>query len=198
MTDTRVKIVEAATRTFAKHGARKTAMSDIAEAAGVSRQTLYALFGNKDDLVAATITYIADRNFAEVEEGLKRCTSLEEELDVYFRRTIVSSFELIEGSEDPEDIMSGHSEAGREALAAVKVKHTKLVSRLLRPYRSQIEASGHTVNHLAHFCVTCARGFKYSARNKRDLNVLLNTLKTSLLLAVDGSSKKTKVTPIAV
>ncbi len=193
MTDTRTKIVDAATRTFAKYGARKTAMADIAEAAGVSRQTLYALFGNKDDLVAATITYIAEQNFNNVEDGLKACTSLEEELDVYFTKTIVSSFELIEGSEDPEDIMSGHSDAGRKAIEAVKAQHTKLVSRLLAPHKAQIEASGHTVNHLAHFCVTCARGFKYSARNKRDLNVLLNALKTSVLLAVNGSGKRRHV-----
>ncbi len=190
MTDTRETIVEAATRTFAKHGARKTAMADIAEAAGVSRQTLYALFGNKDDLVAATIHYIAEKNFARVEEGLKECRSLEEELDVYFTRTIVSSFELIEDSDDPEDIMSGHSEAGREALEAVKQKHTKLVSRLLTPYKNQIEASGHTVSHLAHFCVTCARGFKYSARNKRDLNALLKTLKTSVLIAAAAPRRR--------
>ena len=190
MTDTRTTIVEAATRTFTKHGARKTAMVDIAEAAGVSRQTLYALFGNKDDLVAATIAHVAGRNFAHVEEGLKDCTSLEEQLDVYFSRTIVSSFELIEDSEDPEDILSGHSEAGRAALAAVEKQHTKLVSRLLAPYKTQIEASGHSVKHMAHFCVTCARGFKYSAKNRRDLNVLLSVLKTSVLLATEGSSGK--------
>lgn len=193
MTDTRVKIVEAAIRAFARHGARKTAMADIAETAGVSRQTLYALFGNKDELVAATITYVAAQNFAKVEAGLKTCASLEEELDVYFQRTIVSAFELIEDSEDLEDIMSGHSEAGRAALEAVKGEHKKLVSRLLMPYRDEIEASGHSVAHLAHFCVTCARGFKYSARSKRDLKVLLNTLKTTVLQAAKASSGKVRV-----
>ena len=96
MSDTRTTVLEAATRTFARHGARKTAMADIAQAAGVSRQTLYALFGNKDDLLAATINHVAEKNFARVEEGLMECTSLEEELDVYFAQTIVSAFELIE------------------------------------------------------------------------------------------------------
>ena len=162
-------------------------MADIADAANVSRQTLYALFGNKDELVAATINYIADKNFTEVEEGLKTCASLEQALDVYFAKTIVSGFDLIEGSEDLEDIMSGHSDAGREALNAVKARHTKLVSRLLTPHKNQIVAAGYTVNNLAHFCVTCARGFKYSATSKRDLKVLLNALKTSVLLACDAS-----------
>ena len=192
MTDTRTIIVEAATRTFAKHGARKTAMIDIAEAAGVSRQTLYALFGNKDDLVAATITHHARQNFALVEEGLRDCNSLREELDVYFARTTVKSFELIQGSEDIEDIMSGHSEAGRKAHAEVVKQHVKLVSRLLKPYKDQIEASGHTLVQLAHFCVTCAQGFKYNAKNKRDLNGLLDTLKKTVLLVAQATARGTK------
>lgn len=192
MTDTRENIVEAATRTFARHGARKTAMVDIAAAAGVSRQTLYALFGNKDDLVAATIHHIAAQNFARVEAGLRTCDSLGEQLDVYFAKTVVSNFELIKNSEDLEDIMSGHGEAGRAAQTAVDKQHTKLISRLLAPHKSQIEASGHTVNHLAHFCVTCARGFKYSAKNKRDLNVLLSALKTSVLSAAGKTPQPNK------
>ena len=162
-------------------------MVDIAETAGVSRQTLYALFGTKDDLVAATITYIADKNFADVEEGLETCESLEDQLDTYFSKTIVSSFALIENSEDPEDIMSGHSQAGREALDAVKARHTKLVAKLLTPYKDQIDASDHSVSSLAHFCVTCARGFKYSAKSKNELNTLLSVLKTSVLLIAKPS-----------
>ncbi len=162
-------------------------MADIAETAGVSRQTLYTLFGNKDELVVATIGYVAEQNFADVEAGLKACGSLDEELDVYFRLTIVRAFELIENSEDLEDIMSGHSEAGRVAIESVKAQHAKLVTRLLSPYRDEIEASGHTVSHLANFCVTCARGFKYSARNKRELNALLTTLKKTLLQAAKVS-----------
>lgn len=165
-------------------------MVDIAETAGVSRQTLYALFGNKDDLVAATIIYIADKNFADVEAGLKECSSIDDQLDIYFTRTIVSSFELIEGSQDLEDIMSGHSDAGRAALADVEKRHTRLVRRLLAPYKSRIEASGYNLNQLAHFCVTCARGFKYSAKSKRDLNLLLSALKTSVLLATSHPINK--------
>ena len=79
--------------------------------------------------------------------------------------------------------MSGHSEAGRTAHTDVVKQHEKLVSRLLTPYKDQIEASGHTVVQLAHFCVTCAQGFKYNAKNKRDLNALLETLKRTVLLA---------------
>ena len=183
MKSTRTRIIEAATQTFARYGARKTAMIDIAGAAGVSRQTLYAIFGSKDELVVASINHVAERNFAIVEQQLADCSSLAEKLEVYFRESIVTSFELIEGSEDLEDIVSGHSEAGRIAIANLGKQHEKLLSRLLTPHQKQIKAHGQTVKQLARFCATCARGFKYSARNKKDLIALIDSLKTSMLLA---------------
>ena len=163
MTDTRTIIVEPP-RAHSQNTALEKQQWLILPKRQVFRQTLYALFGNKDDLVAATITHHAQQNFALVEEGLRDCNSLREELDVYFARTTVKSFELIQGSEDIEDIMSGHSEAGRTAHTDVVKQHEKLVSRLLTPYKDRIEASGHTVQ-LAHFCVTCAlRGLSTTQR----------------------------------
>ena len=59
MTETEEKILEAAIRTFLRYGARKPAMNDIAKAAGVSRQTLYDLFGGKEELIRASTRSIS-------------------------------------------------------------------------------------------------------------------------------------------
>lgn len=46
----RAKIFDAAADVFAQYGFRRTAMNDIAEAAGVSRPSLYLVFENKESL----------------------------------------------------------------------------------------------------------------------------------------------------
>ena len=71
MTSTKNKIVDAAIATFIRYGARKTAMTDIADAAGVSRQTLYDQFGSKDDLVEAAISRNTDLVLARISERLE-------------------------------------------------------------------------------------------------------------------------------
>ena len=49
------KILAAAYGLLHKHGLRKVTMSDIAEAAGISRPTLYAEFANKDAILTAIV-----------------------------------------------------------------------------------------------------------------------------------------------
>jgi AcrR family transcriptional regulator len=52
---TRASVVEAAATMFAERGWAATGMRDIARAAGVSVETLYANFGSKGDLLQAAI-----------------------------------------------------------------------------------------------------------------------------------------------
>ncbi|SDI59104.1 DNA-binding transcriptional regulator, AcrR family [Ferrimonas sediminum] len=46
----RCQILEAATELFMQNGLETTSMDEVAERAGVSKQTVYSHFGNKDDL----------------------------------------------------------------------------------------------------------------------------------------------------
>ena len=185
MSDIEAKIIEAAIRTFVRYGARKTAMADIAQEAKVSRQTLYDVFGSKDQLIVASIRHITDQNLSQVEARLGECESFEAQLDVYFAETVIKSFELLHTSGDAEDLISGHNEAGREAIAESHARHTKLIARLLSPYTEQVEASGQSLNQLAHFFVTTAMAFKYSAKSRRDLNGLISSLKTAVTLVAN-------------
>jgi AcrR family transcriptional regulator len=52
---TRSAVLDAATRLFAAHGWAGTGMRDVARAAGVSVETVYANFGSKPDLLLAAI-----------------------------------------------------------------------------------------------------------------------------------------------
>ena len=54
-------IIDAAKRLFLRYGVKRTGMNDIAEEAGISRQTLYKSFANKDAVLQATIRLLADQ-----------------------------------------------------------------------------------------------------------------------------------------
>lgn len=61
---TRAALLDAAVRLIAERGTRRTSMTDIAQAAGIAKGTLYNHFRNKDEvfaaLVEAEIVLIAD------------------------------------------------------------------------------------------------------------------------------------------
>ncbi|MEO0884076.1 MAG: helix-turn-helix domain-containing protein [Pseudomonadota bacterium] len=50
-------VFDAASDVFSRYGFRRTAMNDIAEAAGISRPALYLMFENKEDLFRRLVTH---------------------------------------------------------------------------------------------------------------------------------------------
>jgi AcrR family transcriptional regulator len=69
-TGRRDAVLESALRTFARHGYRKTAMEEVARAAGISRPGLYFLFSSKQDLFRAAVTRALEQDLAEAERIL--------------------------------------------------------------------------------------------------------------------------------
>ena len=58
-------IIIKAIEVVSRHGIQKTTMGDIADAAGVSRQTLYNKFANKDEVLRGAIRYTSEAGLAE-------------------------------------------------------------------------------------------------------------------------------------
>ncbi len=66
------RIIRAALELFLVRGIRKTAMTDIAQNAGLSPATIYNHFGSKEDLVYATVKHFvtsAGADFRKIVEG---------------------------------------------------------------------------------------------------------------------------------
>ena len=74
--DVKEKIVDAALATFSKNGYDRTRMDDIAEAANVSKGTLYLYFKNKEELFFA----ISERNIRELKEQLSTLLTKSEDI----------------------------------------------------------------------------------------------------------------------
>jgi AcrR family transcriptional regulator len=68
---TRARIVEAADELFRERGYTRATMKDIAERAGVARDTVHAVFGNKAALIPAIVDLrlVPDESVANVAEG---------------------------------------------------------------------------------------------------------------------------------
>jgi AcrR family transcriptional regulator len=65
--EARERVLDAAAACFLRFGLAKTTMEDVAQAAGVSRATVYRQFRNRDDLLRAVVTRESSRLAAEAE-----------------------------------------------------------------------------------------------------------------------------------
>lgn len=176
MDETESTVINAAISTFVRYGARKTSMSDIADAAGVSRQTLYDIFGNKDELVVATIRHITSQNLHDVRDGIKGKKGIKSKLNVYFEKVTIRSFLMVQEARDPEVAVSGgRTEAGKATIEESKLRHQALLVELLAPYEASIEENGHTVTDVAKFIVFNAMSLKYSQPDEAALRKIVST-----------------------
>ena len=190
MENREAKLVEAAIRTFVRFGARKTTMSDIAEEAGVSRQTLYTSYRNKDEMLAASILYSSRQLLDAAREKWAGLESLEDKLEAYFEHVVVAAFEMIKHSPDAEVLIRGQDETSRAAIKTAHEMRCEALNELLAPFEDRINQSGLNLARFTYFIVMAAVGFKYSAESKSDLRNLLASLKASVLNVTGNQSRK--------
>lgn len=69
--DRREVVLAAALEVFVRYGYRKTAMEDIAVAAGISRPGLYFLFTSKPNLFAAAMAWAVERDLSTAAYALE-------------------------------------------------------------------------------------------------------------------------------
>ena len=76
----RRRVVETATGIFLRYGYARTTMADIAQAAGLSRPTLYLTFPDKEGVFQAVIETMVAAKLATIRNGLSGQPSLDAKL----------------------------------------------------------------------------------------------------------------------
>lgn len=188
MDDRERKVLEAAERVFSRYGVKRVSMSDLAAEAGVSRQTLYKAFRNKDDVFRALIREHTKSAIARIEAGLRADQDLGRQLDLLFAHMTVAGFDQIRASPHAQDIVEGFNASSHEELEAAAQSFRVVIERILLPYASALERSGTTVAALSDLVHSSARAAKLYSTDRKHLLERLETLKQLCLVAADRSS----------
>ncbi len=188
MNEKNLKLLNAAVEIFGRYGVRRATMADVAKEAGVSRQTLYASYASKDELMGATILFSAQHAVAQVEAAFEKVGSLDEQLQVFFQHAIIDLWEMIQKTPDAADIIGGQwqHEPCLDAINEATVMKQRVLTEILAPHEKAIEKSGQSVEQFSAFVQNAAMNFKHSATTKKELLSLLASLKISVLAVTGG------------
>ncbi|MET1075554.1 MAG: TetR/AcrR family transcriptional regulator, partial [Umezawaea sp.] len=66
----RKRLLAASIRLFYRNGIQSTGVSELCEVAGVSKRTLYQLYGGKEELISAYLVHMSDKEVIAVERKL--------------------------------------------------------------------------------------------------------------------------------
>ncbi|MEM7123047.1 MAG: TetR/AcrR family transcriptional regulator [Pseudomonadota bacterium] len=188
MDEKQTNIVEAAIRVISRYGVKRTTMQDIADEAGIVRQTLYNTYRSKEDVLRATIEYFAETALTAVRAAWADTEDLGKKLDILFEHTIIQHYKMAHASPEAEDIISGFNDAAKDEIARARDRFRELLEEALKPHKAALTKVGLSITQYADFVEQAGHGIKKSARDPAHLKELLATLKTSVL-ALTGAPK---------
>lgn len=171
------KIVTAAFRLFNQHGFRKVTMSDIAEAAGMSRPSLYASFDSKEAVFNALAIQHKAHSEAELAERLPKATTLRARLEVLFAVWIVEPFASVIDSPAGLDMLGNAALYAPEAIASTYQRFENHLETLLK---SELKGkrNGLSARDLAHIMTLATKGLKASTTSVAELRRMTDGLIT--------------------
>lgn len=186
MTIRDTKIVEAASRVFARYGVSKTTMNDIATEAGVARQTLYNAYANKDEVLRATVRAAIAKTTAEIEEAWRNEHTFARLLDHFFEHMPLKWYDIVKSSPEAADLMDGINDVAAAEMEQAKIYWLERLTALMQKY----SAPGSTVNanaaEMADFIYSTATQAKHSAVNREMLETRLAMLKACVLALMEA------------
>ncbi len=157
-----------------RHGYRKVTMGDIAEAADISRPTLYAAFANKEAIMAALVEHHTEECTTESAARIAHQRSLKGRLRVLFDVYIVEPFESAADNPNGRDLIDNIGTHAPEAIAAFYVRFESELRAALAPEMRGKRAL--PASDLAHLLALAAKSLKISGASIPELRRLMDGL----------------------
>lgn len=160
-------ILDAAFQTFASYGYRRTAMEDIARAAGLSRSALYLHFKNKEDIFRSLAQRYFDEALRDMETALTRPgQDMAQALLAAFIAKDGKFMEVVLSTPHGQELMDAGFAVTGDLAAAGEGRMTALLAKWLSG-RALPPDMG-TPDRLAETIVTAVKGLKTTARTLAD------------------------------
>ena len=174
-------LIEAAFETFSRYGVRKTTMADIAQAAGVSRQTLYNRFANKDEVLRGAVNYLALHRLETMQSDWAQTSDLGSKIEVFFSAAPIFWYDLIRQTPDAADLVEGLHIAAKSELDLAHERWKAALAGMLHPFHNRTGAAGPQTEALADFLYSAAYTAKIDAADRDQLLQRLAVLKAAVL-----------------
>ena len=167
-------LLEAAQRVFHRYGVKRASMADIASEAGVSRQTLYNAFDNKDDIFRGTIRLYTDLAVAEIEETIAGTSDVSKQIGAVLDVMSLKPYRNLKSSPNAEDLVAGFNAVGKKELENGFQRYRGALVKIFAPHADVLKTHSLTPESLAEIVQRGASAMKYNAASEEHLVQMLD------------------------
>ena len=181
MAKSETHIIECAISVISRYGYKKTTMADLADAAGVSRQTLYNKYPNKEQVLRAAIRFGTETGLAQVAELWASGASVAEKIDMFFQIGPLNWYDMIMASPDSADLIEGFNTHAVDEMAEGTKRWVEALTGVFAPFETKLAEQGISTDAFADFFYTTSANAKYNATSRAQLETRLATLRATTL-----------------
>jgi AcrR family transcriptional regulator len=162
-------LLEAAVSVFARYGYRKASMDEVARAAGVSRQGLYLLFRDKEELFRKAVTFKLTRQLSAAVAALSNPNADLESRLIAACDEWSGRFVGISGA-DAADLMCASTTLAGATLLEYEAQFEKALANAVdaSPLRDYCAAGQITAADVARALHATARGLKHHSNSRQE------------------------------
>jgi AcrR family transcriptional regulator len=162
----------------ARYGMKRATMAELASAAGVSRQTLYDRFGDKDGVMAAAIDHMAKVLAGDLRAAFSEHFDLTDKLTAYFKIAVWPAYEMMQTMPDTADFEKGMGVASIAATRRMSDTKQAILAKMLCAY---LPTHTRPTESVAAFIEQSSSRAKMSDISRKDLESFLSVLRASVV-----------------
>ena len=169
---TRNQLLDGALKQFNRHGFAKTSMADIAEAAGISRTSLYKHFSSKEDIFKALSERMNARVYDAVMAAFSAESAWDERLLSAINARVSWVYQLLHESEYGREMINEKNRICGGAILAANDRFHGLVARLIA---DQVKDEGRA-DTLASVLIQSVNGILENAETSQEAEARVTLL----------------------
>lgn len=181
------RIAAVAIAELSRTGLAGVTMGDLARAAGVSRQTIYNTYGNREEVLRDAIRLAITDGITRLHAGWLDAGTLADKIDVFYKIGPLDWFDMIQSAPDAADLIAGLNAAGSTELAEGSVRWKTELSGMFEDHAAALAAQGLTPADAADLLYASSYSAKVSAVTRPQLVTRLAALKAAILALVGES-----------
>lgn len=171
------RILAAARGVFLRYGYKRVGMTDIAEAAAISRPALYLVFKNKEEIFVGVFRQWIDETLAEIAAGMAAYAAPEEKLEYAFEIWTVRPFDMMMASPEAKALIECSfdftQDSLREGYRMFEATILPVLTAIAATHPAKIQLGP---ENIAHILASAVRGFKQTATTQAELRRMIKEL----------------------
>jgi AcrR family transcriptional regulator len=196
MDERKEKIAAAGYAVVGRYGIKRVTVNDVAEEAGVSRQTIYNIFPNREAMLASVVTYHFNKQWRELWHACEGVSDRKQRFEIAFRKLLIEPWEAMQKMPHADDLELEIASISRAATEAINRELEANMVSLFEPYEDALHLHSLTTRSLAQMVWLSVSSLKLSSTTRQQVESVAAAMMACVLAVTGGPAPGcTGVTP---